>query len=212
MQCVILPSGVTTRLWPLGGKTFRPLLPLANVPFVHYQLSWLSHQGISEVVYGLAGPSRPVRSFVEAGRPWGLRVEFVQVDPQGSILQKINQSSLMSEWFFLLSGPFVPVDFRRMSAVFLAQDRPALMAVCCNRGLIPVGDVSYDDAVVRLYQKPRRDEPSPVGMWHSHCGLSILRRAVIEETLESGQAVDLPDLYHRLSNSGQLAGMEISHG
>jgi len=68
MQCVILPDGVGTRLWPLREKSFRPILPLANVPFVHYQLSWLSGQGITEVVYGIAGPCSRVRAFAGDGR------------------------------------------------------------------------------------------------------------------------------------------------
>jgi NDP-sugar pyrophosphorylase family protein len=209
MQCVILPGGVGTHLWPVGAKSFRPLLPLAGVPFVHYQLSWLAGQGVTQVVYALP-PTSPVRAFAGAGLPWGLNIEYVWAASDAAILRRIHDAGLMSEWFFALSArAFVPIDFRRMSAVFLQQHRPALLAVSCNRGLIPFGEVCLSGGVVQLYRKRRKGQAPPCPMSYSDTGLSLLRRVVIDQDVQPESSDELADLFHRLSLADRLAGVEI---
>jgi NDP-sugar pyrophosphorylase family protein len=50
---VVLVGGEGTRLRPLTFTTPKPLLPIANVPFLERQLAWLARHGVDEVVLSL---------------------------------------------------------------------------------------------------------------------------------------------------------------
>ena len=53
MKAVVLVGGEGTRLRPLTYTTPKPLLPIANQPFLERQLSWLAEYGVTEVVLSL---------------------------------------------------------------------------------------------------------------------------------------------------------------
>jgi NDP-sugar pyrophosphorylase family protein len=53
MRAVVLVGGEGTRLRPLTLTTPKPLLPIANVPFLERQLSWLGSHGVDEVILSL---------------------------------------------------------------------------------------------------------------------------------------------------------------
>src|SRR5205085_1971277 len=53
MKAVVLVGGEGTRLRPLTYGVPKPLLPIANVPFLERQLTWLASHGIDEVILSL---------------------------------------------------------------------------------------------------------------------------------------------------------------
>jgi mannose-1-phosphate guanylyltransferase len=53
VKAVVLVGGEGTRLRPLTLTTPKPLLPIANVPFLERQLAWLGAHGVDEVVLSL---------------------------------------------------------------------------------------------------------------------------------------------------------------
>jgi len=53
VKAVVLVGGEGTRLRPLTYTTPKPLLPIANQPFLERQLHWLARHGVDEVVLSL---------------------------------------------------------------------------------------------------------------------------------------------------------------
>ena len=53
MKAIVLVGGEGTRLRPLTYTTPKSLLPIANVPFLERQLSWLARHGVDDVVLSL---------------------------------------------------------------------------------------------------------------------------------------------------------------
>ncbi|MDQ3945659.1 MAG: sugar phosphate nucleotidyltransferase, partial [Actinomycetota bacterium] len=53
MKAVVLAGGEGTRLRPLTYVTPKPLLPIANRPFLEHQLTWLAGHGVTEVVLSI---------------------------------------------------------------------------------------------------------------------------------------------------------------
>jgi NDP-sugar pyrophosphorylase family protein len=54
LKAIVLVGGEGTRLRPLTYTTPKPLLPVANEPFVERQLDWLASHGVHEVVLSIA--------------------------------------------------------------------------------------------------------------------------------------------------------------
>jgi mannose-1-phosphate guanylyltransferase len=53
VKAIVLVGGEGTRLRPLTYTTPKPLLPIANQPFLERQLAWLARHGVDEVVLSL---------------------------------------------------------------------------------------------------------------------------------------------------------------
>ena len=53
MKAVVLVGGEGTRLRPLTLTTPKPLLPIANQPYLERQLAWLAEHGVDEVVLSM---------------------------------------------------------------------------------------------------------------------------------------------------------------
>ena len=81
----MLAGGEGTRLRPLTYATPKPLLPIANRPFLEHQLSWLARHGVDEVVLSLGyRPDAFARRF-ESGTYDGVRLRYaVEPEPLGT--------------------------------------------------------------------------------------------------------------------------------
>jgi NDP-sugar pyrophosphorylase family protein len=53
VKAVVLAGGEGTRLRPLTHKTPKGLLPIANLPFLDRQLTWLTSHGVDDIVLSL---------------------------------------------------------------------------------------------------------------------------------------------------------------
>lgn len=214
MQCVILAGGLGTRMRPLTERLPKALLPVADTPFAHYQLSWLARHGVTEVVYSIAVLGDLVRDYVGDGSRWGLSVSYVEDGDElrgtAGALRRALDAGVLRDWFLVHYGDsFLPIDLRRLRDVFRAQGRPALMTVYRNRGRWDTGNVCFAEGIVALYRKARRGEAADPAMEFIDYGVSALRADVIAERVPAGAAMDLADVYHRLSVKGLLAGLEV---
>lgn len=82
----MLAGGQGTRLRPLTYATPKPLLPIANRPFLEHQLAWLAGFGVDEVVLSIGyQPDAFTRHFSGEEAVAGLRLRYaVEPEPLGT--------------------------------------------------------------------------------------------------------------------------------
>jgi mannose-1-phosphate guanylyltransferase len=68
MQALILAGGEGTRLRPLTLTVPKPVVPLANRPFISYMLDWLRRHGFDDVVMSCGFLAQGVRQVLGDGR------------------------------------------------------------------------------------------------------------------------------------------------
>src|SRR3989344_9235261 len=106
MQALVLTGGLGTRLRPLTLTTLKPLLPIANVPFLHYPLSFLRKAGVREVVLCTADDAATYRKFAREEKGFGTRVfcspERKKLGTGGAV--KNAERFLKSGPFFAMNG------------------------------------------------------------------------------------------------------------
>src|SRR5213596_1533337 len=81
MKAILLAGGKGTRLRPLTIHTPKPIVPIFDRPFLHYQLDLLKHVAeIDEVIVSLNYQPRRIEEIFGDGRDSGLAIRYV-VEP-----------------------------------------------------------------------------------------------------------------------------------
>ncbi|MFH1709927.1 MAG: NDP-sugar synthase [bacterium] len=85
MKAVIIAGGLGTRLRPLTYNVPKPIVPLANKPFVFHQIELLRKFGVTEVILNLHYLSDNIRNIFDDGRKLGVKIHYsVETDPLGT--------------------------------------------------------------------------------------------------------------------------------
>lgn len=207
LPVAILVGGLAARLRPLTETTPKALLDVAGKPFIVRQLDYLRDQGVSHIVLCTGFLGEQIRGVVGDGSAWGVSVSYSQDWPMllgtGGAL-KLALPLLGSRFLVLYGDSFLPVDFASVEHKFLGGGKPALMTVMHNAGRWDSSNVLFRDGVIVEYNKRA---PTPE-MRHIDYGLGALSADVLMDHEAEG-AFDLADIYHGLSLSGQLAGLEV---
>src|SRR5262249_56776645 len=102
MQALILAGGEGARLRPLTIHTPKPIVPLANRPFLYYQLDLLKQAGIKDITLSLSYQPNKIESIFGAGEDLGLRIRYVvEATPMGTAgaykyaQERLNQTTII---------------------------------------------------------------------------------------------------------------------
>lgn len=161
MRAVLLIGGRGTRLRPLTLSTPKPLLPLANKPFLRYQLRVLARH-VDEVLLCAADPA-PFRRELGA-RAEGVRLRYLGEDrPLGTGGAVKNAAAALAgeRRFLVLNGD---VLHNLDVAAFLAEHRRAraLATIALTRVADPsaygVVETGRGGRIERFIEKPSPDE------------------------------------------------------
>ena len=207
LPVAILAGGLATRLHPITETIPKALVEVAGKPFILRQLDYLRRQGVSRVVLCTGFLGEQIEAVVGDGSALELAVSYSQDWPNlmgtgGALKQALP---LLDTQFLVLYGDsYLPIDFASVERVFLASGKPALMTVQRNADRWDKSNVLFRDGVIVEYNKR---SPAPE-MKHIDYGLGALSARILVDEKTPGP-LDLADIYHRLSLSGQLAGYEV---
>ena len=183
MKAVVLVGGEGTRLRPLTYGTPKPLLAIANQPFLERQLTWMQRHGIDEVVLSLGYlPDAFARHFT-GDRFGDLRLRYaVEDEPLGTAgaVGYAADVAGIDERFIVCNGDVLTtLDLAELVAFHGAHGAQATIH------LVPVPDPSafgvvptYDDGeVLAFVEKPPPGE-APTN-W-INAGTYVLEPSVLE--------------------------------
>lgn len=211
MQCVILAGGLAQRLGPLTERTPKALVSVAGRPFAEHQLSWLSSQGVTDVVFAIGHLGGAIRAFVGAGDRWGMRVRYSDdgdtLRGTAGALRLAYDRKLLEPAFGVLYGDsYLAAPVAAARAEFAASKPAVLMTVYRNEGRWDVSNVQFSDGLVVRYEKGA----TAGGMHHIDYGFSLVDRDAVMPLVEQGAVVDLAAVYQRLSTDGRVRGFEVA--
>ncbi|MFH1725090.1 MAG: NDP-sugar synthase [Elusimicrobiota bacterium] len=162
MKALILTGGLGTRLRPLTCGAPKPLLPIVNVPFIHYQLRALRRQGVREVILATAYQPAAFRRALGDGRRIGLRLRYtVERQPMGTGGAVRHAARFLEGTTLILNGDIL---WRLDLASLLRRHRRARADVSISLvrvkdptlfGLVETG---RDGRIRRFLEKPSPDE------------------------------------------------------
>src|SRR3972149_5417129 len=80
MQAIILVGGEGTRLRPLTCNTPKPMVPIANRPFLERMMTHLKSHGITDIILAMCYLPDRIQNYFGDGSDLGLRIRYVLTD------------------------------------------------------------------------------------------------------------------------------------
>ena len=204
MQALILAGGEGTRLRPLTSSVPKPVVPLANRPFISFMIEWLRRHGVDDVILSCGFMADQDRAVLGDGEDLGIRLRYVEEPkPLGTGGALRYAGDLLEEHFLMLNGD-VLADFdldaqlrqheqtgaRATIALVAAEDPSAYGLVRRNP----------DYSVSEFLEKPSPDE---IDSDLINAGAYILERSILEQMPPAGTNISIErDVFPMLVDRG----------
>ena len=176
MKAILLAGGKGTRLRPLTIHTPKPIVPIFDRAFLHYQIDLLKQvPEIDEVILSLNFQPRRIEEIFGDGAGTGVRIRYV-VEPAplgtGGAIRFAAQG--ISETLVVFNGDVMTsVDVNRVVAMHRERKAKATIVLTPvdNPSAYGLVETHPDGAVKQFLEKPGADEVTCITI---HAGIYVL--------------------------------------
>src|SRR6185295_14516136 len=162
MQALILAGGKGTRLRPLTMHTPKPIVPIANRPFLLYQLELLKRADVRDVILSLSYQPQKIEDKLGDGTDYDVRITYtVEASPLGTAGAYRNAAGLIRETTVVFNGD-VLTDIDLNDVIRLHRERGAAATIVLTPVPNPTAyglvETETDGRVRRFLEKPKPEE------------------------------------------------------
>src|SRR3954471_23259937 len=163
MKAILLAGGKGTRLRPLTIHTPKPIVPIFERPFLHYQLDLLKQvPEIDEVILSLNYQPRRIEEIFGDGSAAGLNIRYVvEPAPLGTAGAVRYAGESLHESIVVFNGDVLTeVDLAAVIALHRARKAKATIVLTPvdNPSAYGLVETDADGNVARFLEKPKADE------------------------------------------------------
>jgi NDP-sugar pyrophosphorylase family protein len=180
MTCLILAGGKGTRLGQLCGELPKPLMPVAQRPFLEYLIVQARDQGFNRMVLCVGHKARVVEDYFGNGRRWGVRIAYSEEkEPLGTGGALREGAKLIrAPVFIAMNGDsYLDSDFLGLLAFHARASSRATVALAQVRNTRRFGRVEVDTEG-RIARFREKDGAGP-GLINA--GVYVFDRSVVEQ-------------------------------
>jgi NDP-sugar pyrophosphorylase family protein len=163
MKAILLAGGKGTRLRPLTLHTPKPIVPIFNRPFLHYQIDLLRHvPEITEVILSLNYQPRRIEEIFHDGRDLGIRIRYlVEPAPLGTAGAVKFAEQYLEDSVVVFNGD-VLTQIDLTAVIRLHRERQARATIVLTPVANPMAyglvETGPDSLVRRFLEKPKADQ------------------------------------------------------
>lgn len=162
MKGLILAGGKGTRLRPLTINTPKPVVPVANAPFLLYQIDLMRSAGIDEIILSLSYQPRKIEDLLKDGSDYGVTIKYaVEGTPLGTGGAFKNAEEQIDSTTVVFNGDVLTgLD---LNAVIARHQKAGAVATLVltpveNPSAYGLVETDSDGRVLRFIEKPGPDE------------------------------------------------------
>ena len=162
MKGLILAGGKGTRLRPLTINTPKPVVPVANSPFLLYQIDLMRGAGITEIILSLSYQPRKIEDLLKDGADYGVWIRYaVEGTPLGTGGAFKNAEEHIDSSTVVFNGDVLTdIDLAAVVAHHRATRAVATIVLTPveNPSAYGLVETSRDGWIQRFIEKPGPDE------------------------------------------------------
>ena len=162
MKAVIIAGGMGTRLRPLTYNTPKPIVPVANRPFVVHQIEHLVKHGVDEVILNLHYLSHEIKKILDDGREWGIKIHYsIEEHPLGTAGAVKNAEKYFDQGPMVIFNGDVLTDINISKVVNFHREKEAGVTLTLTEVEDPTAFglilTDKDGRVTKFIEKPSWD-------------------------------------------------------
>src|ERR1041384_7338280 len=162
MKGLILAGGKGTRLRPLTINTPKPVVPVANSPFLLYQIDLMRSALIEEIILSLSYQPRKIEDLLKDGSDYGVWIRYaVEGTPLGTGGAFKNAEEHIDSTAIVFNGD-VLTDIDLAAVVKHHRDKGAVATIVLtpveNPSAYGLVETTHDGWIQRFIEKPGPDE------------------------------------------------------
>jgi mannose-1-phosphate guanylyltransferase len=192
MQALILAGGEGTRLRPLTSTIPKPVVPLANRPFISYMLEWLRSHDVNEVIMACGFMAAGVREVLGDGSRLGIKLTYIEEPrPLGTGGALKFAEELLEDRFYMLNGDVLTdIDLTAQRRQHEQTGATATLALVAVEDASAYGLVrrAADCSVTEFVEKPGPDQ---IGDDLVNAGAYLLERSVLATMAPAGTNISI---------------------
>lgn len=190
MKAIILAGGKGTRLRPLTVYTPKPIVPLANIPFLIYQLEVLRRAGVDDVTFSLSYQPDKIEDLIGARTDLISALNFVtEPNPLGTAGAYKFALGSAKEPAVVINGDIL-LDIDLADAISFHREKKAaatlVLATVDDPSKYGLVETDKEGRILGFLEKP--DGVLPDGPKSINAGIYILEPQ-IAETIADGESV-----------------------
>ena len=176
MKAILLAGGKGTRLRPLTIHTPKPIVPIFNRPFLHYQIDLLKQvPEIDEIILSLNYQPRRIEEIFGDGADSGIKIRYVvEPAPLGTAGAIKYAGDKLTESVVVFNGD-VLTQIDLAAVIRLHRERKARATIVLtpveNPSAYGLVETDADGNILRFIEKP---SPDQITTNHINAGIYIL--------------------------------------
>ena len=177
MKAVILAGGFGKRLRPLTDDRPKPMIEVAGVPILVWQMDWLRRHDIKEIIICTGYLKSAVIDHIGSGQKFGVRVGYsVEEEPLGTGGALKNASTLINGDYFLAMNGDILTDLDPWHLVNdLKESKSCVGAIAAVPLHSPFGIIELEDGLARGF----REKPTLTDYW-INAGVYCLSTSILD--------------------------------
>ncbi|MDP7068504.1 MAG: HAD-IIIA family hydrolase [Acidimicrobiales bacterium] len=203
-QAVVLCGGRGTRLSPHTDTMPKPMVEVANKPFLEHLLDQLAEQGIIRFVLLTGYLGEQIHEYFETGSRWGWDIRYSHGPADWNTGRRVVEAvGLLDESFILIySDNFAPVDLSALAERHATSGRSLTVTVKSKTS----GNLRYSPQTDAVAYDPARATP---GLNHVEIGYMLVERDAtlrMLETVDGYPDVAYSEVLRLAARGGELGG------
>ena len=213
IKALILAGGKGARLRPLALQIPKPIVPLANIPFLFFQIDHIKRAEITEIILSLSYQPRKITDIFGDGMQYGVTMRYTHEDlPRGTAGAFKAAENLIDDTTIVLNGD-VLTDTDLQGVLEYHRSKRAEATIVVARVMNPVGyglvDADAEGRVVRFTEKPPEDEVTGDTI---NAGIYILEKSILNRIPAEGSQSFERDLFPAMVQEGTRVYAYLTHG
>ncbi len=212
IKALILAGGKGAGLRPLILHTPKPIVPLANIPFLFFQIDHIRQAEITEIILSLSYQPRKIIDIFGDGMKYGVTMRYTHENlPRGTAGAFKAAENLIDDTTIVLNGD-VLTDTDLIDVLQYHRAKKAEATIVIARVMNPGGyglvEAAPDGRVVRFTEKPPEDEVTGDTI---NGGIYILERSIFNRIPAEGPQSFERDVFPAMVQEGARVYAYLTH-
>ncbi len=207
MKAVLLVGGEGTRLRPLTYDVPKPLVPVANLPYLEQLMKYLRRFGVDEIILTACYLSEQIKAFCKTNIESAVKLTYViEESPLGTGGAVGNVADFLHETFLVFNGDIV-TDFDLHTLIAFHREKKAkatlALATVSDPTRYGVVDLLPDGDIHRFVEKPKKEEAPSCWI---NAGIYVMEPAVLSLIPRSTKVSIEREVFPQMAETHHLSG------